>query len=92
MNLNHLFVSLPVHSSLERVCSTCVAISGRSVPLAELTLHITVHDGKHYTHLCLLEVHRQDHSEEGGRGVLHALARQPVREHCCPVAQQERQQ
>lgn len=79
---------------MERVCSTRVAISGRTVSLAKLTLHITVHDGRHYTHLCLRVFHRQDRSEEGGRahGVPNALAWQPVSESCCPATQRERQQ
>lgn len=92
MNLNHLFVSVLVHSSVERVCSTRVAISGRTVSLPELTLHITVHDGRLYTHLCLLVFHRQDRSEEGGRGVPNALAWQLVNEHRCPATQLKCQQ
>lgn len=80
INLNHLSVSVLEYSSVERVCSTRVAISGRTVYLAELTLHITVHDGMHYTHVCFLALRHQDPSEEvgcvAGRVVLSASARQ----------------
>lgn len=86
MNLKH-YSCLHVHSSVERVCSTRVAISGRTVSLPELTLHITLHDGRHYTHLCLFVFHRKDHSEEGGRSVPNALAWKPVNEHLCPATQ-----
>lgn len=80
INLNHLSVSVPEYSSVERVCSTRVAISGRTVFLAELTLHITVHDGMHYTHVCLLALRHQERSEEVGcvvgRVVFSASVRQ----------------